>query len=217
MPAASTPADEAARLQTLHQCRVLDTAPSPYFDGLTDLARDLFGASIALISLVDEQRLWFKSSTGLDVPEVPRIQSLCDYAIQNRDTLVVADAADDPRFASAPLVTGAPNIRFYAGAVLEMSNGSRIGTLCVIDQRPQQPGAALIGKLEILRSAVVTQLEFDLLQHQAGASVLKCAWCDRIHVSGDARGIWIPAADYLERVGVTSHGICGDCQQSMSD
>ncbi|WP_310539602.1 GAF domain-containing protein, partial [Phenylobacterium sp.] len=130
---------EAARLCALDDYQVLDSAPEPAFDRLTALAADLFQAPIALVSLVDAERQWFKSRHGLDAVETPRSQAFCAHALPLAPgaTLVVEDATRDPRFSSNPLVTGDLGIRFYAGAVLTGSDGHNLGTLCVIDTKPR--------------------------------------------------------------------------------
>ena len=137
MPASALPADEALRLQTLQACAILDTAPEERFDRLTRLARHLFQSEVALISLIDAERQWFKSRQGLDITETSRELSFCSHAILSNEILYVPDARLDPRFADNPLVTGAPGIRFYAGAPLRAGNGQHLGTLCVVDSKPR--------------------------------------------------------------------------------
>lgn len=128
------PDDEVERLLALRRMRILDTDSELDFDRLTTLASRMFGCEIALVSLVDLNRQWFKSRAGLDATETPRDQAFCTYAIcEDPDIFVVLDAAKDPRFACNPLVTGPPHIRFYAGARLK----DRIGTLCIIDSEPR--------------------------------------------------------------------------------
>lgn len=129
--------DEPQRLAALQGLEVLDTAPDPELDIITRLAADRFDSAIALVSLVDERRQWFKSRHGLAACETPRAHSFCAHAIAGAEVMVVPDATADPRFAANPLVTGEPHIRFYAAAPLTASSGHRIGTLCVIDSRPR--------------------------------------------------------------------------------
>lgn len=137
MPAAAIPADEDLRLATLHALAVLDTGVEPLFDALTKAAAAVTGRPIALISLIDADRQWFKSNVGLPgLGETPRESSFCAHAILGSGLLEVADAQRDPRFADNPLVTGAPDIRCYAGAPITLHDGMRIGTLCVIDREP---------------------------------------------------------------------------------
>ncbi|MDO9371649.1 MAG: EAL domain-containing protein [Gammaproteobacteria bacterium] len=131
------PPDESTRLSTLHALSILDTPPEARFDRITRFAARLFDVPIALISLVDAERQWFKSCQGLDVSETPRGISFCGHAILGAHALVVPDARLDERFADNPLVTGAPHIRFYAGFPISAPNGSRLGTFCIIDYRPR--------------------------------------------------------------------------------
>lgn len=131
-------ATESSRQQALDSFRILDTLPDAVYDEVVGLASHICGTPVALVSLVDRERLYFKARAGLDVDQVPRERSLCDYAIQSpQELLEVRDASIDPRFADAPLVTGAPGIRFYAGVPLVTHAGEAIGTLCVIDREPR--------------------------------------------------------------------------------
>ncbi|HEV8639669.1 MAG TPA: GAF domain-containing protein [Methylomirabilota bacterium] len=141
---APLPKDEARRLQALRRLGLLDTEPEERFDRLTRLAATLFDAPIALVGLIDADRQWFKSTHGLDAREVPREVSFCAHAIHGNDVMVVPDATLDPRFADNPGVTGGPRIRAYVGYPLAVADGSRVGTLCILDPRPRQlDGAAL--------------------------------------------------------------------------
>ena len=133
-----TPINEAARIQSLQSLGILDTPPEERFDRLTRIARRMFGVSIALVSLVDTNRQWFKSSAGLDAKETPREISFCGHTILNEDVLIIPDTTKDDRFADNPLVLDEPNIRFYAGCPLKHIDGSRLGTLCIIDQSPKE-------------------------------------------------------------------------------
>lgn len=134
----SHPENESARLLALTQCSILDTPPEERFDRITRLAQTLFGTEMALVSLVDADRQWFKSRQGLDASETPRDISFCGHAILGADILEVVDARQDPRFVDNPLVVGPPHIRFYAGAPLKTADGHRVGTLCIIDSKPRQ-------------------------------------------------------------------------------
>ena len=150
MQAPEQPENERARLATLRKLDILDSAPEERFDRLTRLAKRLFGVPIALISLVDADRQWFKSCIGLPVRETERDISFCGHAIRQDDVLLVPDALADSRFADNPLVTGPPGIRFYAGYPLTVPNGSKLGTLCVIDNRPRSMDAEDLGLLRDL-------------------------------------------------------------------
>lgn len=131
------PHDEAARLHALRSLNVLDTAEEERFDRLTRMARRMFRVPIALVSLVDENRQWFKSRDGVAACETPRDISFCGHAILADDIFLINDALADPRFADNPLVAGEPHIRFYAGCPLRTAGGHKIGTLCIIDSEPR--------------------------------------------------------------------------------
>ena len=134
---AALPADEADRLASLRTRNILDSDREERFDRLTRLASTLLETPIAAISLIDADRQWFKSEVGLGITQTPRDVAFCSHAILDRQPMVIEDAAADPRFMSNPLVTGEPNIRFYAGAPLMTPEGHCLGTLCVIDSRPR--------------------------------------------------------------------------------
>ncbi|MDJ0834798.1 MAG: sensor domain-containing diguanylate cyclase [Gammaproteobacteria bacterium] len=131
------PADEEQRLNTLKSLNILDTAAEERFDRLTRMAKRMFDVPIALVSLVDENRQWFKSCIGLPVLETSRDISFCGHAILGDEIFIIPDAAADVRFADNPLVTGEPFIRFYAGCPLKYTDGSKLGTLCIIDREPR--------------------------------------------------------------------------------
>jgi GAF domain-containing protein len=156
---AETPENEKRRLQVLWQYEVLDTIPEALFDDLTELAANICEAPIALISLVDEKRQWFKSKIGTSLNETSRDVSFCSHAIQQADLFIIPDAACDGRFANNPLVTSDPKIRFYAGAPLITPDGYALGTLCVIDKVPRELRPEQKQALRILARHVVSQLE----------------------------------------------------------
>ncbi len=132
------PRDESVRLETLRNLKILDTRPEERFDRVTRLAKRLFGVKFALVTLVDTDRQWFKSSQGLDVLETPRDISFCGHAILGREVLVVRDTHIDERFSDNPLVQAYPGIRFYAGCPLAAPNGQNVGTLCLIDDTTRE-------------------------------------------------------------------------------
>ena len=134
MLAPPTPSDETRRLETLRGLHLLDSLPEERFDRVTRLAKQIFSAPIALVSLIDADRQWFKSVQGLDVRETPRNISFCGHAILDDKIMIVNDATEDQRFCDNPLVCNDPNIRFYAGYPLSAPDGSRVGTLCIIDR-----------------------------------------------------------------------------------
>jgi signal transduction histidine kinase/CheY-like chemotaxis protein len=128
---------EAGRLAALLALDILDTDAEPGFDDVVALARTISGAEVALVSLIDAERQWFKAKSGIDISETPRSIAFCDVAIRHTEPLVVLDATRDPRFADNPLVTGPPFIRFYAGAPIRTAEGHALGTVCVVDSRPR--------------------------------------------------------------------------------
>lgn len=132
------PEDEDVRLKTLHSLCILDTPTEQRFDRLTRLAKRIFDVPIALVSLVDEHRQWFKSCIGLSVSETSRDISFCGHAILGNKLFIIPNTAKDARFANNPLVLNEPHIRFYAGCPLRHLNGSKLGTLCIIDKKPRK-------------------------------------------------------------------------------
>ena len=156
MPSAPIPADENERLRELAALELLDSPPEPEFDELVELAARVCDTPIALLSLVDRDRQWFKARLGIDASETPREVSFCAHAILDGGIFEVPDAADDPRFADNPLVLGPPHIRFYAGFVLETEAGRRLGTLCVAAPEPRAVGPELRGALTTLGHAART-------------------------------------------------------------
>lgn len=152
---------ERLRLDTLREYRIMDTAPEPAFDRVTRMVADLYGVPIALVSLVDDCRQWFKSAHGLDTPETPRDWSFCQYVIAEDQPVVVTDVLGDPRFHDNVLVTGDPHIRFYAGVPLRAYNGAILGSLCIIDR--QERAALTAAELERLQDfAGIIMAEADL-------------------------------------------------------
>jgi two-component system, sensor histidine kinase and response regulator len=181
-PLSIIPPNEALRLAALRRYDVLDTLPEPVFDDLTRMAAHICGTPVALITLVDENRLWFKSKGGLSLAEVPRDAAPCCYAVLGEDLLVVDDVPHDPRFLKSPLVVRDPRIRFYAGMPLRTSDGFNIGTLAVADSRKRRLSEQHREALRILAHQVMAQLELrrhlvelerSLFEHQRTQDALK--------------------------------------------
>ena len=162
--------DEETRLATLSGLNILDTPPEERFDRLARLVQRIFEVPIALVTLVDSNRQWFKSCRGINITETPRSISFCGHAILGDEVFVIPDAALDPRFADNPLVTGAPHIRFYAGQPIKAHNGSCLGTLAIIDIKPRLPSQADLDHLRDL--AALVENEINLLDTVETANYL---------------------------------------------
>jgi signal transduction histidine kinase len=157
-PEAPFPSNEKERLRTLLSQNLLDTPPEEMFNELVELAATLTEMPIALISLIDSKRQWFKAKRGLDLDETPRTHAFCAYTILSSAPLIVNDAQQDSRFSDNPLVTGEYGIRFYAGIPLELE-GTRLGSLCVIDQQPRTLETSQINVLQLLAKQIVRLFE----------------------------------------------------------
>ncbi len=153
------PPDEAERLRVLSRYKLLDTPPEPLFDGVAQLAALVTGAPMAVVTLIDKDRQWFKARIGLELSETPRSSAFCAHAILSRGLLVIEDAASDPRFKDNPLVTSPPGVRFYAGAPLITPDNFAIGTIAVFDRHPRSLSAEQRRGLSLLAEHVVDHLE----------------------------------------------------------
>jgi len=212
------PDDEQPRLRKLRSLGVLDTFPEQVYDDIVSLASEIAATPIALITLVDQDRQWFKSRLGLDISETHRDHAFCAHAIRKpNELLVVTDATRDPRFADNPLVTGAPSFRFYAGAPLITSDGTALGTLCVIDNKPRTLTSLQERALQMLSRQVVVQIEL----REALAQVKRlrglfpiCSGCKRIR---DDEGYWNQIEVYISEHSEAefSHGICPECIERL--
>lgn len=171
MQSAPAPANEKERLKRLERYRILDTPPEEAFDRVTRIVAETIGVPIALVSLVDRERQWFKSRYGLQATQTPRDVAFCAHAILDDGLLVVQDASKDPRFADNPLVTNDPSVRFYAGAPLKTSDGFNLGTLCAIDQRPRTLTDKERQLLFDLSNIVVDELELRIALRSAMSEI----------------------------------------------
>ncbi|HEY9100127.1 MAG TPA: sensor domain-containing diguanylate cyclase [Thiobacillus sp.] len=152
------PSNEQERIETLRSLNVLDTLPEERFDRLTRVAKRMFDVPIALVSLIDENRQWFKSCDGLEVNETPRDISFCGHAILGDEVFLIPNTQKDTRFADNPLVLEEPNIRFYAGCPISAPDGSKMGTLCIIDHQPRNLDGKDIDALRDLAAMVESEL-----------------------------------------------------------
>jgi GAF domain-containing protein len=239
------PANEKHRLATLRGYEILDTEPEAAFDDLTSLASYICQTPIALISLIDAERQWFKSKVGLSVTETARDIAFCALAILQSDVFIVPDASQDERFSENPLVVSEPKIRFYAGATL-MTEGQALGTLCVIDRVPRTLSPEQLEALRALSRQAQAQLELRRNLKRLGQSLaardraeaekehtlqeLKaalanirtlegllpvCLSCKKIQ---DQRGNWQPFEYYVRTHSEArvTHRICPDCSKAIS-
>ncbi len=186
MSSAPIPVNDVERIIDLRALEILDTPAEERFDRITRIAQRLFDVPIALVSLVDEERQWFKSRLGLDAAQTPREMSFCAHAILDDEILQVPDARSDERFRDNPLVTADPSIRFYAGAPIDSPNGNKLGTLCVIDRKPRELGPE---DLETLRDLA------DLIEKEVAA--IQLATTDTLTHLRNRRGFLLVARQVL--------------------
>lgn len=191
---------ERKRLDTLREYRIMDTAPDPAFDRVTRMVADLFDVPIALVSLVDDQRQWFKSAHGLDTPETPRALSFCPYVIAGDRPVMVTDALGDPRSRDNPLVTGDFHIRFYAGVPLRAYNGDVLGSLCLIDRKEREALTDVeLARLEDF--AAIIMAEADLRRLGAERDEARHTLERALDFSGIATWQYDPRTDALSTQG----------------
>ena len=187
--------NEAARVEALNKYAILDTEPEQAFDDLVLLASFVCKTPIALISLVDEDRQWFKSKVGISLAETSRDIAFCATAIQQSDVFVVPDALNDERFRNNPLVVSEPNVRFYAGAPLIDADGHALGTICVLDRIPREFLPDQQTALKALSRLVLAQLEF-----RRNLMLLKEALIDRTKEEHERQTDLIKLQETLFRV-----------------
>lgn len=167
MKEAALPNNEAERLEALKKYQILDTLAEQEYDDITHIASQICNSPIALISLVDDHRQWFKSKVGLDAQETPKSIAFCSHAILGDDVFEIKDSSKDERFFDNPLATGAPHVQFYAGAPLTTPEGHNIGTLCVIDKKPNELDDKQKEALQALSRQVIAQAELKLSKSKA--------------------------------------------------
>lgn len=213
---------ERERLGTLRSYEILDTPPDGAFDRITSLAARHFDVPVALVSLVDEDRIWFKSRHGLETQEIPRSPGLCASVILSDSAYVVTDAMEDPRTLANPLVAGAMGLRFYAAAPLVTHDGYRLGTINIIDFKPREFHAAGERSLHEFAGLVMDQMELRLSARKTIAALARifqgteqaadlqklitvCAWTRKIRLDGE----WMSLEDFLvNKLGLSiTHGI----------
>jgi GAF domain-containing protein len=215
------------RVNALREYAIMDTTPEADFDDISRLTSFICDTPIATVTLLDLHRQWFKSKVGLDSHESPIGHSFCAHAVREEGVFTVNDAHKDERFAANPLVTGTPNIRFYAGAPLVTPSGIPIGTLCAIDRIPRNLTKDQKDALVALARQVMALLELrrvvealDVAQAERRAAEAEvdtlrdllpmCAWCRKIR---DDEQLWMGVEEYFSRHSNTrfSHGICPEC------
>jgi GAF domain-containing protein len=219
--------EAGARVAALAEYQIMDTPAEAHFDDLVRLASYICRAPIALMSLLDADRQWFKARVGLDTTETPIAYSFCSRTVAEKNMLIVTDTHEDARFRANPLVTGAPYIRFYAGAPLINPAGVALGSLCVIDREPHELDAAQREALVALAGQAIAQLELRRVNRDLAKVLLDkenaldqirrlqsilpmCSYCRRVR---DERNDWYTIEKYLEHLGEVklSHGICPTC------
>lgn len=216
---APLPSNEAARLAALYATGLLDTDPEERFDRITRLAQRVFDVPIALVSLVDADRQWFKSRQGLDLTETPRAVSFCSHAILGDETMVVEDARREERFADHPLVTAEPGIRFFAGSPVLSPDGHKLGNLCIVDYRPRRLTpvqleiladlAAIVGGEVANRSLVIAD-ELTGLLNRRGFLLVGARVVAHAIRSSEQVGVVMADVDHLKEVNDEHGHAAGD-------
>lgn len=217
-----TPANETDRLETLKGYQILDTAPKETFDDIVKIAASICGTPIAIMSLVDDERQWFKAQLGLPERQTARDHAFCAYTILEPELMEVEDALQDERFSHNPLVLRAPNIRFYAGAPLLAPGGQAMGSLCVIDRAPRKLSEEQKSSLTSLARLVMTTLELrrvsaELAEASANIKTMSgllpiCASCKQVR---NDDGYWQQVEVYIQNNtdATFTHGLCPGCSE----
>jgi GAF domain-containing protein len=217
---APVPDNEPQRQAALKEYGVLDTAEEEAFNDIVVLATSICKAPIAMVSLVDQSRQWFKAKIGVTRRQTPRNVAFCAHAILDREPLIVTDALKDPRFADSTLVTRSPHVRFYAGFPLVDRKGFALGTLCALDRKARGLSASQMAAMRALSRQVMALLELRRASAHLAEALGKvrvlhgllpiCAWCKRIR---DDQGYWNQVDAYLRSHSDLdfTHGICPEC------
>ena len=220
MQAAPRPLDDEERLSVLENYRLLDTPAEEIYDDIVALAAGIAGVPVALISLVDRDRQWFKARHGIDVAETERRISFCAWSVSDKQSLIVDDAHADARFAGNPLTDGPEGFRFYTGIPLLAAEGHVLGILCVLGHEPKKISPEQVAQLERLARLTMAHFESRRVADELAAALERvrtlaelvplCAYCRRIR---DDDAFWHTLEQYLEsEVGTqVTHGICPDC------
>lgn len=207
------PRNETERLEALRLARILDTAAEKAFDDLVHLAGAVCETPIAVVSLVDDSRQWFKARIGIEAQQTTRDVAFCAHAIMGKEVMVVGDATKDPRFANNPLVTGNPNIRFYAGAPIVIGDHAAVGTVCVIDRKPRELSSMQQNALTVIQRMAghLIELRRARLDLEAVSQLLPlCSWCRS--VKGE-NGEWMDLHRYVANSLPVTHSMCPSCMQ----
>lgn len=220
MSAAPLPVNEAQRLERLRKYGILDTPPEEAFDRIVRLAASILDVPMAVISLVDDERQWFKAKVGIDVPETTREIAFCAHAILRDDVLVVNDATKNPLFSDNPMVTGEAHIRFYAGAPLTTHDGFNLGTVCAIDRRPRTITAEQEALLRDLGALVIDQLELRAAGRLALAEVEERIRIDAFKtafISTVNHELRTPLTSIIGAVELIASGAAGEVSEGVAD
>lgn len=224
IPKPPLPSNEAARIEALRQYQILDTPMEQCYDDLAQLASFICACPIAVISLVDQNRQWFKSKVGMTASETERDISFCTHTILELDVMVVKDATADDRFRCSPLVTAEPHICFYAGVPLVNSNGYALGAFCVIDNKPRELSPEQIQALRTLARQAMMLMDYRRASNSLAEALrnLKtlhgllpiCASCKKIR---DDEGVWNRIESYISSHSETefTHGLCPACMERL--
>lgn len=183
------PLNDDARLAALQSYEILDSEKEELFDDLTRLAADICGTPVSLITLVDKDRVWIKSNVGMEIPETPREGAFCSYTILGEDSMVIPDAAADPRFKDG-VVDAEKNVRFYAGTPLKTRDGYNLGTLCVVDTKPREMNDEQLKRLKMLGRQAMSQIELRRNLGALAKTTRKAMSLENLMKRYTSRSVW---------------------------